>query len=278
MSQYARAAAHRRGHHRAVRSRCAPTSRLRRMSPCSCCWESWSVAARYHRGPSLLSCLASIAAFDFLFVPPYYTFQVHETAYLLTFAVMLVVALTMSRLTGVIREHAASTRERERPAGLRHRGHDHGARRCGQLRVRPRAPGATHQPNRAGRGLRADGPAARWIGRRVGTGRPRPSGQPARERRRENGGGDRALARARAQVGATMPSLLIVPLRVGAKSLGLVAIRPAPAGRHSRTGCAGDRGGARRRESDRPRTRPAGRAERAGTCGGRRPSASAPRC
>src|SRR5438552_12628061 len=74
------------------------------------------VAARYRRGPSLLASLLSIAAFDFLFVPPYYTFDVHDAAYLLTFVVMLVVALTMSRLTGVIREHALEAEERERRA------------------------------------------------------------------------------------------------------------------------------------------------------------------
>jgi two-component system sensor histidine kinase KdpD len=74
------------------------------------------VAGRYRRGPSLLASLLSIAAFDFLFVPPYYTFDVHDAAYLLTFAVMFVVALTMSGLTGVIREHALDAEERERRA------------------------------------------------------------------------------------------------------------------------------------------------------------------
>jgi two-component system sensor histidine kinase KdpD len=74
------------------------------------------VAARYRRGPALLATLVSIAAFDFLFVPPYYTFDVHDARYLLTFAVMLVVALTMSRLTGVIREHGLEAQVRERRA------------------------------------------------------------------------------------------------------------------------------------------------------------------
>ena len=39
-----------------------------------------AVAARYRRGPALLASVVSIAAFDFLFVPPYYTFDVHDTA------------------------------------------------------------------------------------------------------------------------------------------------------------------------------------------------------
>jgi two-component system sensor histidine kinase KdpD len=72
------------------------------------------VAARYRWGSALLASLLSIAAFDFLFVPPYYTSEVHDVAYLLTFAIMLVVALTMSRLTGVIREHAIEAEVRER--------------------------------------------------------------------------------------------------------------------------------------------------------------------
>ncbi|HKU59872.1 MAG TPA: DUF4118 domain-containing protein, partial [Gemmatimonadales bacterium] len=74
------------------------------------------VSARYPRGPALLASLLSIAAFDFLFVPPYYTFDVHDGAYLLTFAVMLAVALTMTRLTGQILEHAAEADERARRA------------------------------------------------------------------------------------------------------------------------------------------------------------------
>jgi len=72
------------------------------------------VASRLARGPALLASLLSIAWFDFLFVPPYYTFSVHDTAYLLTFAMMLVVALTMSGLTARVREQAAVATMRER--------------------------------------------------------------------------------------------------------------------------------------------------------------------
>src|SRR5262245_27959744 len=50
-----------------------------------------AASARYRRGPALLAALLSIVAFDFLFVPPYYAFDVHDTAYVLTFGVMLVV-------------------------------------------------------------------------------------------------------------------------------------------------------------------------------------------
>jgi len=72
-----------------------------------------AAAARYRRGPALLATGLSIAVFDYFFVPPYDTFNVHDTAYFLTFGVMLVVALTMSRLTARIREQAEAAAERE---------------------------------------------------------------------------------------------------------------------------------------------------------------------
>jgi two-component system sensor histidine kinase KdpD len=71
------------------------------------------VSARYRRGPALLATALSIAAFDFLFVPPYYTFNVHDTAYYLSFGVMLLVALTLSGLTARIRDQAQAAAERE---------------------------------------------------------------------------------------------------------------------------------------------------------------------
>ena len=64
------------------------------------------VAARSGRGPSVAASVLGIVVFDFLFVPPYYTFTVAESSYFFTFAVMLVVALSMSRLTASIRDHA----------------------------------------------------------------------------------------------------------------------------------------------------------------------------
>jgi len=72
------------------------------------------VATRYGRGPSLVASVLSVAAFDFFFVPPYFTFAVSDTQYLVTFAVMLVVALVISSLAVRIRAQAESARERER--------------------------------------------------------------------------------------------------------------------------------------------------------------------
>jgi two-component system, OmpR family, sensor histidine kinase KdpD len=72
------------------------------------------VASRYRLGAALLASVAGIAAFDWVFVPPYYTFNVHNAAYFLTFAVMLLVAVLMSRLTGRVRDQAIDAMERER--------------------------------------------------------------------------------------------------------------------------------------------------------------------
>ena len=71
------------------------------------------VATRYGRGPSLLASLTSVAAFDFFFVPPYYTFAVSDSQYFITFSVMLIVAVVISGLANRIRAQAESARERE---------------------------------------------------------------------------------------------------------------------------------------------------------------------
>lgn len=73
-----------------------------------------AVASRYGRAPSIFACLLSVAAFDFFFVPPYFTFAVADTQYLVTFGIMLVVALVISQLTIRIRWGAEAARQRER--------------------------------------------------------------------------------------------------------------------------------------------------------------------
>ncbi len=70
-------------------------------------------AARYGRGPSILASIVSVAAFDFLFVPPHLTFAVADTQYMITFAVMLLVAITISSLMVRIKHQAESARDRE---------------------------------------------------------------------------------------------------------------------------------------------------------------------
>lgn len=72
------------------------------------------VAAQYGRGPSILASFLSVAAFDYIFVPPYLTLGVSDTQYILTFVVMLLVAITISGLTVRVREQADAALERER--------------------------------------------------------------------------------------------------------------------------------------------------------------------
>jgi two-component system sensor histidine kinase KdpD len=73
-----------------------------------------AVAALFGRGPSILASMLGVAVFDFFFVPPYLTFRVSDTEYLLTFAVMLSVALVISTLTVRLRQQVESSRFRER--------------------------------------------------------------------------------------------------------------------------------------------------------------------
>ena len=71
------------------------------------------VATRSGPGPSVYACVLSVAAVDFFFVPPYLTFAVADAQYLVTFAVMLVVALVMSGFTVRIRAQAEAASQRE---------------------------------------------------------------------------------------------------------------------------------------------------------------------
>ncbi|MBK9142374.1 MAG: DUF4118 domain-containing protein [Candidatus Melainabacteria bacterium] len=71
------------------------------------------VATRYGRGASILSSVLSVAAFDFFFVPPFHTFVVADTQYLVTFAVMLTIAIVISTLTVRVRQQADAARMRE---------------------------------------------------------------------------------------------------------------------------------------------------------------------
>jgi two-component system, OmpR family, sensor histidine kinase KdpD len=71
------------------------------------------VASRYGRGPSAATALLSVAAFDFFFVPPYLTFAVADTQYLITFGVMLLVSVLISTLAARVRAQADAARGRE---------------------------------------------------------------------------------------------------------------------------------------------------------------------
>lgn len=72
------------------------------------------IAARHGRGPAILASFLSVLGFDFFFVPPHLSFSVADTRYLLTFLIMLLVALTISGLAVNLRYQARIASYRER--------------------------------------------------------------------------------------------------------------------------------------------------------------------
>ena len=75
-------------------------------------------ALRLGRGPASLVAIVNVAAFDFCFVPPRYTFAVSDFQYLVTFAVMVVVALVIGTLVASVRAQSRVAGARERRTAL----------------------------------------------------------------------------------------------------------------------------------------------------------------
>jgi len=73
-----------------------------------------AVATRYGSRPAILNSVLGVAAFDYFFIAPRFTFAVEDTEYLITFGVMLATALTISTLTARVRFQVESARQRER--------------------------------------------------------------------------------------------------------------------------------------------------------------------
>ena len=69
-------------------------------------------AIAFGRGPAMLASVLGVALFDFLFVPPVFTFEVGDSQYLVTFAVMMVVAVVIGTLTSRLREQVHQARLR----------------------------------------------------------------------------------------------------------------------------------------------------------------------
>ncbi|HEY6239728.1 MAG TPA: sensor histidine kinase KdpD [Burkholderiales bacterium] len=74
------------------------------------------VASRFGRGPSILASALSVAAFDFFFVPPEFTFAVSDVRYVATFAVMFLVGIVISTLASNLRTQARIAGYREKRA------------------------------------------------------------------------------------------------------------------------------------------------------------------
>ncbi|MGH7685172.1 MAG: DUF4118 domain-containing protein, partial [Vulcanimicrobiaceae bacterium] len=66
------------------------------------------IALRFSRGPAIAVSVLCVVAFDVLFVPPRGTFTIDDVQYLLTFGIMLAVALIISRLVEDVRLQASA--------------------------------------------------------------------------------------------------------------------------------------------------------------------------
>ncbi len=68
------------------------------------------VSMRYGYGPSIGAAALSVLGFNFFFIPPYYTFAVADPRHFVTFGVMFLVAVVISRLTKRVRDQASEAR------------------------------------------------------------------------------------------------------------------------------------------------------------------------
>ncbi|MCX7067808.1 MAG: sensor histidine kinase KdpD [Methylococcales bacterium] len=76
------------------------------------------IATRFGRGPSVLASVLGVGIFDFLFVPPFYSFSVAGSQYLITLLTMLVVGIVISNLMINVRSQAKVASHRERRAAV----------------------------------------------------------------------------------------------------------------------------------------------------------------
>ena len=70
-------------------------------------------AVRYGLGPAVAAAFLNVAAFDFFFVSPRFSFAVSDVQYLMTFAVMLAVGLVTAKLTAGLKFQARVASRRE---------------------------------------------------------------------------------------------------------------------------------------------------------------------
>jgi two-component system sensor histidine kinase KdpD len=159
---------------------------------------------RFGRGPAVVAAIANVAAFDFCFVPPRFTFSVSDVQYLVTFAVMLVVTIVIANLMASVRQQTRVAGARERRTALLYamsrelaatRGTGNMARvavrhvaevfQCQAVVLLPDEKGRVRYPRDApfaGSFRRADLSIAQWVadhGRRAGLGSDTLAGAPA---------------------------------------------------------------------------------------------------
>jgi len=74
------------------------------------------VVIAFKRGlrPAIFTSVVGVLAFDFFFVPPYLTFRISDTQYLVTFLGMIIVGTVISMLVARARRHADAAQIREK--------------------------------------------------------------------------------------------------------------------------------------------------------------------
>ncbi len=75
-------------------------------------------ASRYGLLPSLVASVLGIAAYNFLFVPPYYSFTAYDTGYYFTFAAMLASSIIIGSMGSKLSLQARFARAREQETAL----------------------------------------------------------------------------------------------------------------------------------------------------------------
>ncbi len=78
------------------------------------------VAMRGNIGASALASVLSVIAYDFFFIPPFYSFSTSDIGYFITLIIMLIVALIISHLTILIRRQAETAHLAERRTATIH--------------------------------------------------------------------------------------------------------------------------------------------------------------
>jgi two-component system, OmpR family, sensor histidine kinase KdpD len=79
-----------------------------------------AVSARLGQGPGLFAAMLSVGLFDFFFVNPRFSFTVDDTRHLLTFSIMLAVAMLVGKMTARLRFQAIASARREHRAEALH--------------------------------------------------------------------------------------------------------------------------------------------------------------
>lgn len=76
------------------------------------------ISMRFGFRASIAGAVLSVLSFDFFFVPPYYTFSVADVRHVVTFGVMLLVAVVIASLTQRVKDRAAAAQRSERRIAL----------------------------------------------------------------------------------------------------------------------------------------------------------------